>query len=69
MIIDNKENENIDNIIMSDDGTGRDLTIPGLLISYKDGQKIKEFYLKNQDENGIYDKIVLKINYEIVIIL
>ena len=53
---------------MSDDGTGRDLTIPGLLISYKDGQKIKEFYLKNRDENGIYNKIILKINYEIVTI-
>ncbi len=66
LIIDNKEKENIDGIIMSDDGTGRDLTIPGLLISYKDGQKLKEFYLRNQDENGIFDQITLRINYEIV---
>lgn len=52
---------------MSDDGTGRDLTIPALLISKEDGQKIKDFYLKYEKDTGMLNKITFDINFEIVI--
>ena len=33
---------------MSDDGRGRDLTIPAVLINKADGKKIQDFYIKNK---------------------
>lgn len=42
IIIDNQE-ENVDGIIMSDDGTGGGLKIPSMLISKKDGEKLLKF--------------------------
>ena len=48
VIIDNKSNEDVKNVIMSDDGTGTGIRIPAMLISRKDGDKLVEF-LKNQE--------------------
>ena len=45
IVIDNK-NENIENVIMSDDGTGAGLTIPGVLIGNKDGQILKDYFIR-----------------------
>ena len=42
IIIDNRE-EDVDSIIMSDDGTGAGIRIPGLLICKEDGQKLLNF--------------------------
>ena len=42
IIIDNTE-ETVDSIIMSDDGTGAGIRIPGLLISKADGAKLMKF--------------------------
>jgi len=42
IIIDNTE-ESVDSIIMSDDGTGAGIRIPGLLINKKDGDKLLHF--------------------------
>lgn len=42
IIIDNK-NENIDNIVMSDDGNGGGIHIPSVLIGKKDGDKIIKY--------------------------
>jgi hypothetical protein len=50
VIIDNKESENVKTVVMSDDGSGAGLEIPALLISYRDGQILKEF-LKHSDPN------------------
>ena len=36
---------------MMDDGYGRNLTIPGVLISKEDGQIIKDFYTANKESN------------------
>ena len=44
VIIDN-QNEDIDGVIMSDDGTGAGIRIPSVLIGSKDGQMLKD-YLK-----------------------
>ena len=42
IIIDNTL-ENVNNIIMSDDGTGNGITIPSMLISKKDGLRLIDF--------------------------
>ena len=42
MIIDNTD-ENISNVIMSDDGTGSGIRIPAMIISKKDGEILKNF--------------------------
>lgn len=43
IIVNNNRFEDIDKIVMSDDGSGAGLRVPAMLISYKDGQKLKEF--------------------------
>jgi hypothetical protein len=45
IVIDNDGNEDIDDIVMSDDGTGAGIRIPSMLISKKDGDKLLD-YLK-----------------------
>lgn len=42
IIMDNTD-ENIDQLIMSDDGTGGGIKIPSMIITQKDGQKITKF--------------------------
>lgn len=49
LIINNEETENIESIIMGDDGRGKDVHIPGILISKSDGQILKTFYRNNPD--------------------
>lgn len=49
LVIDTK-NEDIENVIMSDDGTGMGIRIPSLLIGNKDGQKLKDFMSKASPE-------------------
>jgi hypothetical protein len=51
---------------MSDDGTGKELTIPALLISLDDGQVIKNFFNKYQNDQETLNKVTLDINFEIV---
>jgi hypothetical protein len=40
VIIDNKENENVNTVVMSNDGTGGGIKIPSMLISYEDGKAL-----------------------------
>jgi len=42
IVVDNSD-EDISDIVMSDDGTGAGIRIPSLLISKKDGQKLIDF--------------------------
>jgi hypothetical protein len=51
VVIDNTD-ENVKDIIMSDDGTGAGIKIPSMLISKKDGEKLKNFLL-NSDKSDI----------------
>jgi len=60
-IIIDTENENIENVIMSDDGTGQGITIPSMLIGNKDGQKLIEF-MKNSPAEEL-KQIVLNIEF------
>ena len=45
IIVNDKPYQQINNVIMSDDGTGNGLKIPSVLISSKDGEILKD-YLK-----------------------
>ena len=49
IIIDNKA-ENVDGIIMKDDGTGNAIRIPSMLISKKDGEELLELMRSSTDE-------------------
>ena len=49
IVVDNRA-EMIDEILMSDDGTGGGIRIPSLLIGQKDGDKLIEWY-KNASED------------------
>lgn len=42
IVVDNSD-ENIENIVMSDDGTGAGIRIPSMLISKRDGMKLIDF--------------------------
>jgi hypothetical protein len=37
IVIDNKENESPDFVVMADDGTGSSVRIPTMMISYENG--------------------------------
>lgn len=47
MIIDDKDEE-IENVIIVDDGNGAGIRIPAMLITKKDGEVIKDYLMKNQ---------------------
>jgi hypothetical protein len=49
IIVDESE-EDIENIIMSDDGTGGGIRIPSMLIGKTDGKKLIEFVTKGTDQ-------------------
>lgn len=51
---------------MSDDGrnVGIDISIPGVLISYEDGQILRDFYVANKDNQNVLDSIVLEVIFE-----
>lgn len=57
IVVDNTD-ENINDIVMSDDGTGAGLRIPSLLVSKKDGQKLIN-WLKNATEEELAQVMVL----------
>jgi hypothetical protein len=57
IIIDDSE-ENIDNVIMSDDGTGGGIRIPSMLVGKTDGKKLIDF-LKRASEDELDQTAVM----------
>lgn len=49
IIIDDSE-ENVDTVIMSDDGTGGGIRIPAMLVGSSDGKKLLDFYKRSSVE-------------------
>lgn len=49
IIIDNTD-EDIDKVVMSDDGTGGGIRIPSMIISAKDGKKLIDFIKRSGEE-------------------
>lgn len=64
-LIINNDNTDPKNIIMSDDGTGSDITIPLVLISKADGQILKDYYAKNKHNPEALKKLVLDVDFQI----
>ncbi len=68
LIVNNRDDENIDNVVMFDDGTGSDIYIPTVLISKQDGERIKQFMLQNKNStNPFLKEIILSIEFDMVI--
>ena len=61
VIINNEQYNDVEQIIMADDGSGRDITIPAVLISKADGEKIKQFIKENPKE-----KVIIEFDFELV---
>lgn len=62
-IIVNNNDTPLEQIIMVDDGTARDISIPSVLISQSDGEMIKSFIRENP---SLYEHIIIAIEFEIV---
>lgn len=75
IIIDDIDEKKNDSIVLVDDGTASDIVIPTVMISKKDGQKIKDYLKdssssvnKNNNLNELNNKlkhIIIDINFEI----
>lgn len=62
IVIDNS-NEDVENVVMSDDGTGAGIRIPSLLISKGDGAKLIDYMnTASQDE---LNQIAIMANFDI----
>jgi len=66
LIINNEANVDPRRILMEDDGNGRNLTIPAVLISKENGDIIKQFWRDNRN-NPKLTHISLSIKFEMVI--
>lgn len=61
VIIINNNDDDINEIYMMDDGTGKDIKIPTLLISKTDGDKLKKYFLESNKE----EKTRISLSFEI----
>ena len=68
LIVNNRDDENVENVLMMDDGTGSDIYIPTILISKNDGEKLKRFMIdnKNSTKQNLKD-IIFNIEFDMVI--
>ncbi len=65
-LIINNEIEEIDRVLMTDDGTASDIFIPTILISKSDGDKLKEFFNSHKDEEKVLSSITLSVEFKMV---
>lgn len=65
-LIVNDNDEDVSNMIMADDGTGKDIYIEAVLISKADGDKIKQFISENKNDSAMISRIILALEYEMV---
>ena len=64
-LIINSDDVNVEQIIMSDDGTASDIMIPLVLISKKDGEVLKDYYRKNKNNPIALKSIILDVDFQI----
>ena len=64
IIIDDKNGGDVEEKNMPDDGRGNEVSIPSVLISYEDGEKLKKFYTDNKNNKTVLQNIKLEINFE-----
>lgn len=65
VIIDNKDHEDVRNVIMSDDGTGTGIRIPSMLIGKKDGDRLVQFLKNSKYNESITKKASLSAEFKI----
>ncbi len=63
-LIVNNDNTPPENILMVDDGTGKDIIIPAILISKADGEKIKDFLRKSSQ--SVRENVLVSVEFDIV---
>lgn len=63
IVVDNVDWEDVEYVIMSDDGYGEGISIPSMMISKADGEILKTF-LNTADQEEL-EKIVLNVSFEI----
>ncbi len=59
----------IDKFLLNDDGTGSDISIPAVLISKSDGDKIKQFLKDNKNDESVLSNVVVSVEFIIVIVI
>ena len=64
IIIDDRNGGDVEEKNMPDDGRGNEVSIPSVLISYEDGEKLKKFYTDNKNNKTVLQNIKLEINFE-----
>lgn len=65
-LIVNNNDDDIDKMILSDDGTGSDIYIPTVLISKKDGEMLKKYMYDNRNSPVSLKNIILSIEFRMV---
>jgi hypothetical protein len=65
LIVDNSD-EQIETILMADDGSGSDINIPAILISKRDGDILKEFFKNFQNDESMLSSIVISVEFLMV---
>ena len=65
IIVNQNPGENAESVIMADDGRGMEVSIPSVLISKEDGDKLISYYRSNKGDNSKSKQIVLEMNFDI----
>ena len=64
IIADNKPGENPGVVIMVDDGSGHSISIPSVLISYNDAEKLKEYLKPITKDDELTAPIIMEVRFE-----
>ena len=65
IIVDNTD-EDVEDILMIDDGTGSDITIPAILISKSEGLIIKDYITSIKNDEKALEKVEVSIEFKMV---
>ena len=65
IIVNQNPGENAENVIMADDGRGMEVSIPSVLISKEDGDKLISYYRATRGDTSKSKQIVLEMNFDI----
>ena len=65
IIVNQNPGENAENVIMADDGRGMEVSIPSVLISKEDGDKLISYYRDTRGDTSKSKQIVLEMNFDI----
>ena len=68
IIIDDRNGGDVEEKNMPDDGRGNEVSIPSVLISYEDGEKLKKFYTDNKNNKTTLDSESTKYIRNIILI-